>query len=160
MFNIYNYTTFSFILLSSLPLGYSNSLPNSLNLSLREKNHSHVLIFSNEPNIRFTQGVTEEERIKTALSADAKDQNLQPPQIGLITIAGDYAIATTYDEVSGGESVLKKERGRWQVIGGTGGAFSKPEELVEYGKVPRAIASRLLQIRAKQQQSKQQQSTQ
>lgn len=91
----------------------------------------------------------DEREIKKALLADAKQQNWQV-KIGAITIVDGYALATTYDENTGGEAVLKKQQGVWQVIGGTGGAFSQPEELVEFGKVPLSTARRLLQVRASQ----------
>ena len=80
-------------------------------------------------NIQVAQNLStnnaEEARIRKALLADAQKQNWQP-KIGTISIVDGYAIATTYDENTGGESVLKKQQGVWQVIGGTGGAFSKP----------------------------------
>ena len=104
-------------------------------------------------NIQLTQNSSsnnaEEAQIKKALLADAQKENLRL-KIGTISIADGYALATAYDENTGGESVLKKHLGVWQVIGGTGGAFSKPEELVEIAKVPLPIARRLLQIRASQ----------
>ena len=91
----------------------------------------------------------DEREIVKALIADAKEQNWQI-KIGAITIVDGYAIATTYDENTGGESVLKKQQGVWQIIGGTGGAFSQPEELVKFGNVPPSTAHRLLQVRASQ----------
>ncbi len=91
----------------------------------------------------------DEGEIKKVLIADAKEQNWQV-KIGAITIVDGYALATTSDENTGGESVLKKHQGVWQIIGGTGGAFSQPEELVEFGKVPLSTARRLLKVRASQ----------
>lgn len=91
----------------------------------------------------------DEKEIKKALLADAKKQNWQV-KIGAITIVDGYALATTYDENTGGETVLKKQQGVWQITGGTGGAFSQPEELVEFGKLPLPTARRLLQMRATQ----------
>lgn len=98
-----------------------------------------------------TNNAANEAEIKKVLLADAQKQNWQP-EIGLITIADGYAIATIRDENTGGESVLKKQQGVWKITGGTGGAFSQPEELVRYGKVPLPAARHLLKIRASQQQ--------
>lgn len=113
-----------------------------------------VVLNSASPSTQIAQNpsaanTTDEAQIKTALLEDAKKQSWQP-KIGTITIADGYAIATTYDEVAGGESVLRKHLGAWKVIGGTGGAFSQPEELVQFAKVPLATARHLLKIRAKQ----------
>lgn len=116
-----------------------------------------VVSYSAQMNVQIAQAsfatnhAANEAEIKKVLLADAQKQNWQP-EIGLITIADDYAIATVSDENTGGESVLKKQQGVWKIIGGTGGAFSQPEELVQYGKVPLPNARRLLKIRASQQQ--------
>ena len=96
------------------------------------------------------QDIKDEPQIRKALLLDAQKQNWQP-KIGKITVVDDYALATTYDRNTGGESVLKKEQGVWKIIGGTGGAFSNAEELVSIAKVPPAIARRLLQTRTKEQ---------
>ncbi|HCF28654.1 MAG TPA: hypothetical protein DEV81_15955 [Cyanobacteria bacterium UBA11049] len=96
------------------------------------------------------QDIKDEQKIIKALLLDAQKQNWQP-KIGKITIVDSYALATTYDRNTGGESVLKKEQGVWQVISGTGGAFSNPEELASIAKVPLATARRLLEIRSRQQ---------
>lgn len=97
-----------------------------------------------------TNNLADETQIKKVLLADAKAQNWQP-EIGLITIANNYAIATVSDQVTGGESVLRKEQGTWKIVGGGGGAITKPEQLTNYFKVPLPTARRLLQIRASQQ---------
>ncbi len=96
------------------------------------------------------QDIKDEQKIIKALLLDAQKQNWQP-KIGKITVVDSYALATTYDENTGGESVLKKEQGIWKVISGTGGAFGNPEELVSIAKVPLATARRLLEIRSRQQ---------
>lgn len=96
-----------------------------------------------------TNATKDERAIKKVLLADAKQQNWQV-KIGEITIVDGYALATTYDENTGGESVLRKSQGVWQIVGGTGGAFSQPGELVEFAKVPLSTARRLLQVRASQ----------
>lgn len=110
----------------------------------------------NTPNYQVAQSsdanknTSDEGGIKKALLIDAQKQNWHP-KIGKITVVGGYALATTYDQNTGGESVLKKEQGVWKIIGGTGGAFSNVEELVSIAKVPPAIARRLLQTRTKEQ---------
>ncbi|PSB43151.1 hypothetical protein C7B80_25055 [Cyanosarcina cf. burmensis CCALA 770] len=93
--------------------------------------------------------LSEKKQIEKAILADAQRENWQP-KIGTISVVDDYALATTYDENVGGETILKKQQGVWQVIGGTGGAFSRAEELVQLGGVPVTIARRLLQVRASQ----------
>ncbi len=109
-----------------------------------------TLISSQVAQNLSSNSVSEEVQIKKVLLIDAQKQNWHP-KIGTITIVDDYAIATTSDENTGGESVLKKHLGAWKVIGGTGGAFSKPEELVQVAKVPLPTARRLLSVRARQQ---------
>lgn len=91
----------------------------------------------------------DEVAIKKAILLSEQNSDWRP-QIGTITIADNYAIATVYDQVTGGESVLRKEKGIWKVIGGGGGAITRTEQLVNYFKVPPATARRLLKIRASQ----------
>lgn len=105
---------------------------------------THIMIAQNSFNT-----TRDEKEIKKALIANAKQQNWQI-KIGAITIVDGYAVATTYDENTGGESVLKKQQGVWQIVGGTGGAFSQPEELVKFANVPPSVARRLLQLRTSQ----------
>lgn len=94
--------------------------------------------------------VADEVQIKKAIFLN-EQKNHWHPQIGTITVVDNYAIATVHDDVTGGESVLKKEQGAWKVVGGGGGAITRPEQLINYFKVPPDTAHRLLQVRAGQQ---------
>ncbi|OWY65338.1 hypothetical protein B7486_42390 [cyanobacterium TDX16] len=115
---------------------------------------SAALPVQSRSNDKISQSYSDIERsekaqIEKVLLADAQKNNWNP-NIGIISIADGYALATTYDENTGGESILKKQQGVWQIVGGTGGAFSRAEELTQVGNVPISTARRLLQIRTSQ----------
>ncbi len=122
-------------------------IPNAAPSAVPAPEQQNVQLAQSKPG----NGTSDEAQIKKALLAHAQKEGWCP-KIGSITITNGYAIASTYDDVTGGESLLKKEQGVWKIIGGTGGAFSQPEELVEIGKVPLATARRLIQIRQAKQQ--------
>lgn len=143
MFNLQKYR--KYLVLGCLAMAFTLT-PVIVRASISSPNGTSIKVTQNLPN----NNISEEVQIEKALLIDAKKQNWYP-KIGTITIVDDYAIATTFDENTGGESILKKQLGGWKVIGGTGGAFSKPEELVQIAKVPLPTARRLLSIRARQQ---------
>ena len=143
MFNLRKYR--KYLVLGCLTMALALT-PILVKADLSSPNGTSIKVSQNLSN----NSVSEEAQIKKALLIDAQKQNWHP-KIGTITIVDEYAIATTSDENTGGESVLKKQLGGWKVIGGTGGAFSKPEELVQVAKVPLPTARRLLSVRARQQ---------
>ena len=135
----------NYLLLSCLTMAIIATLY-VVNAAFLNSNKARIYIAQTDS----TQVVSESNQIKKVLLADAKKKNWQP-QIGLITIVNNYAIASVYDRVTGGESVLTKSQGQWKIIGGGGGAITRPEQLTNYFKVPSATARRLLQIRTSQQ---------
>lgn len=64
-------------------------------------------------------------------------------EIDDICISGNYATVGVSDENTGGERILKKERGSWKVIASDGGGYDETN-LINIG-VPSAIAKKLLQ---------------
>ena len=91
--------------------------------------------------------LAEEAQIKQAVML-VEQQNHWQPQVDVLAITGNYAVASVHDENTGGQSVLRKEKGKWKIICGTGGAFGKAEEIVQICEVPLPIAHRLLQLQA------------
>ncbi len=126
----------NYLLLSCLTMAII-STPCVVDAAFLNSNKARIYIAQTELN----QVVSDEKQIKKVLLADAKAKNWQP-QIGLITIVNNYAIASVYDRVTGGESVLTKSQGQWKIIGGGGGAITRPEQLTNYFKVPSATARR------------------
>lgn len=143
MFNLQKYM--KYLVLGCLTMAFSLT-PIIVRASVSSSSWTSIQVAQNLSN----NSVSEEAQIEKALLIDAQKQNWHP-KVGTITIVDDYAIATTSDENTGGESILRKQQGYWRIIGGTGGAFSKPEELVQIAKVPLPTARRLLSIRARQQ---------
>lgn len=54
------------------------------------------------------------------------------PQVTHVVVAGNYALATWLWGEGGGEAVLKKNQGIWQVVSSSGGAFTS-EFLIDLG---------------------------
>lgn len=54
--------------------------------------------------------------------------------------AGDYAIASVVYGEGGGVSIAHQVDGNWNVICGTGGAFSRAQEIQEFCNIPQAEA--------------------
>lgn len=64
-----------------------------------------------------------------------------------VFIDGSYAVASVYDQVTGGAYVLKKVNGNWRVLSSGGGGYSV-EKLVQVG-VPRLNAEKLFQLQSR-----------
>jgi hypothetical protein len=67
----------------------------------------------------------------------------QQPMVKRTTVAGNYAIATWLWGEAGGQSILAKKQGRWQVLSSGGGAVDVAT--LKGAGVPESIARTLMQ---------------
>lgn len=84
--------------------------------------------------------------IRKAVLLDAQKYNWKP-QVTIEGIVDNYVIVESHDSYTGGESILEKKQGSWEVICGSGGVFTQLEQLVEGCKMSQSAAKHLLQER-------------
>lgn len=131
-----------YLILSCLTIIFAVT-PTVAKATFQNKSEQTMPIADSRPANNTT--LTEEAQIKQSILL-AEQKNHWQPQVNVLAITGNYAVASVHDENTGGQSVLRKEGGKWKVICGTGGAFGKAEEIVQLCKVPLPTARRLLQL--------------